>query len=72
MGVFTLKTGSELVCLNWFTLPIRNWFLFVHVLLLTKMMEPFLVVCALLYVKMMLLQCFCVSPSCCHLFDISC
>ena len=84
MGVFTLvhtETGSELVCLNRFTeigfddllaftLLIRNRFK-LHMFAHTETMEPFLVVCALLWAKMMLLHRFRVRPSCRHLFGIS-
>ena len=78
-------TGSELVGPNQFTeisfddllvftLLIRNWFklhMFMFVLSTTETMEPFLVVCVLLWAKMMLLHHFRTRPSCCHLFDIS-
>ena len=79
-GVHT-ENSSELVGLNWFTkigfddlltftLLIRKLHMFAHMLSTTKTMEPFLVACALLWVKMMLLHCFRVRPSCRHLFDI--
>ena len=80
------ETGSELVGPNRFTkigfddllaftLLIQNRFklhMFVHMLSTTETMEPFLVVCALLWAKMMLLHHFRVCPSCRHLFGISC
>ena len=83
-GVHT-ETGSELVGPNRFTkigfddllaftLLIRNRFklhMFAHMLSTTETMDPFLVVCALLWAKMMLLHRFRVRPSCRHLFGIS-
>ena len=71
------ETGSKLVGPNRFTkigfddllaftLLIRNRFklhMFAHMLSTTETMEPFLVVCALLWAKMMLLHRFRVRPS---------
>ena len=82
-GVHT-ETGSELVVLNRFTeisfndllvftLLIWNRFklhMFAHVLSTIETMEPFLVVCVLLWAKMMLLHCFRVCPSWLLIFDI--
>ena len=83
-GVHT-ETCSELVGPNRFTkigfddllaftLLIRNRLklhMFAHMLSTTETMEPFLVVCALLWAKMMLSHRFRVRPSCRHLFGIS-